>query len=538
MSLLGLFNIGKSAIFASQTALSVTGHNIANVNTPGYSRKEVILDIAIPVSIGRNFLGRGVSVSDIRRNYDRFIQSQLLIQSQNYGRSLAMERVLSQIEQVFNETDDLGIETGLRDFFGAWNDVVTNPESIPQRTVLLEKARSLVNTIKGMESRITDTIRHINEETNDTVKRINTIASDVARLNDSIVRIEAGQGREKATDLRDERDRLLGELSNLVDISTIEDKNGAVTVIVGMRNLVSGGVTNPLSTRRNENGDLDLYIDNVNVTTGIKSGTLGGLLSVRDYIESNPLHDLRKLAASLNKEVNILHRQGYGLDASTGNDFFNLLSLSTGDFSSGADITATIVDPSTLTLDEYVITFDATNYYVRNKETGALVASGAYSSGSPIEFDGIRVVVTGAVTTQDRFTVSPLTGAISNLGVAIIDPKGIAAASSETGLPGDNTNALRVFQLSEDVLSDLGGTTFSGYLRETVSRIGTMSGAASDSLRFEDNLLQEMKNRREAVSGVSLDEEAMNLVRFQRAFEAGARIIKVTDELLQTVLEL
>jgi flagellar hook-associated protein 1 FlgK len=538
MSLLGLFNIGKSAIFASQTALSVTGHNIANVNTPGYSRKEVILDIAIPVSIGRNFLGRGVSVSDIRRNYDRFIQSQLLIQSQNYGRSLAMERVLSQIEQVFNETDDLGIETGLRDFFGAWNDVVTNPESIPQRTVLLEKARSLVNTIKGMESRITDTIRHINEETDDTVKRINTIASDVARLNDSIVRIEAGQGREKATDLRDERDRLLGELSNLVDISTIEDKNGAVTVIVGMRNLVSGGVTNPLSTRRNENGDLDLYIDNVNVTTGIKSGTLGGLLSVRDYIESNPLHDLRKLAASLNKEVNILHRQGFGLDASTGNDFFIPLSLSTGDFSSGTDITATIVDPSTLTLDEYVITFDATNYYVRNKETSALVASGAYSSGSPIEFDGIRVVVTGAITTQDRFTVSPLTGAISNLGVAIIDPKGIAAASSETGLPGDNTNALRVFQLSEDVLSDLGGTTFSGYLRETVSRIGTMSGAASDSLRFEDNLLQEMKNRREAVSGVSLDEEAMNLVRFQRAFEAGARIIKVTDELLQTVLEL
>jgi flagellar hook-associated protein 1 FlgK len=332
---------------------------------------------------------------------------------------------------------------------------------------------------------------------------------------------------------------LLNELADLVDFSSYEDENGSITIMVGMRNLVSGETSNSISTRTNEEGDKDLFLDGINITGNIKKGQLGGLISVRDTIRTDSLDGLRRLMASLIQEINTLHRAGYGLDGTTDNDFFTPLQLSTRDFSSGADMTATITDSSQLRLDEYNIQFDASgNYLVYNKQNGTLVTSGAYVSGTPISFDGIEIVITGTVTSTDTFTVSPLTDVIRNVEVAITDQQKIAAASSSTTLPGDNANALLMVQLSQNAIASLGDATFSSYYGGLVSTIGSMSKAASDSFTFDENLLSELNNRRESLSGVSLDEEAANLIRFQRSFEAGAKMIQVTDELLQTLLEL
>jgi len=539
LSLFALFNIGKSTLFASQTALSVTSHNIANVNTPGFSRQEVMLNVANSVNIGNGYVGRGVTVSGIRRHYDSFIQSQLIDQRQKYGRSSALNNALSQIEQVFNEANNMGISRSLMDYFNAWHGVATNPEGQTQRTVLLQRANALALTAKQMERGILDTLKGTNKEIDNTVNRINSIASDVAILNGKIVQIEAGLGSEKANDLRDQRDNLLNELSNLVEFTSYEDENGSLTIMVGNRNLTYQEATNPLSTKINEAGYKDLYLDGINITANINKGQLGGVISVRDDIETKPLTGIRRLIASLTKEINALHRSGYGLDASTGNDFFNPLQLSTKDYSSGAGITATIADPSQLTLDEYDISFDAgNNYYVYNKQTGALAASGAYNSGGTIAFNGIEMVITGTITATDRFFVSPLTDAVENFGVSISEPGKVAAASSNADLPGDNTNASQIAQLYDSSMTNLGNSTFTNYYSGLVSNVGTMSRGTSDGLKFDENLLSELNNRRESVSGVSLDEEAANLIRFQRSFEAGAKMIKVTDELLQSILNL
>ena len=540
MSLFSLFDISKSALFASQTALYITNHNIANVNTPGFSRQEAILEIASPFAMRGGFLGRGVIISGIKRYYDKFIQTQLLGQYQNFGRSLSINHTLSQIEQVFNEAGKMGLSAPLLDFFNAWNEVAGNPEGVVERNVLLQKAQSLVLTAKQMERSITAVMKNTNEAIGEMVDRINSLASGIAKLNSEIVQIEAGGLSESANDLRDQRDVLLSELSNRIDFSSYEDKNGAVNIIVGMRNLVYGEKTNTLSTRLNEDGYSDLSLDGINITDNIKKGEIGGLLAVRDDVKISSLDGLRRLIASLIKEINSIHRQGYGLDGSTGNDFFNPLQLSTRDFSAGAAMTATITDSSQLTLDEYSIQFDvdASDYLVYNKQNGALVTSGAYVSGSPISFDGIEISITGTVTSTDKFTVSPLTDVIRNFGVAITNQQQIAAASSSSGLPGDNAKALEIAQLSENAITSLRGATFTSFYAGLVSSIGTMSRAASDSLSFDDNLLSEIKNRRESISGVSLEEEAANLIKFQRSFEAGARMIKVTDELLQTILNL
>jgi flagellar hook-associated protein 1 FlgK len=539
LSLFGLFDIAKSAIFASQTALTVTSQNIANVNTPGFSRREALFAIASPVTLGGNLLGNGVTISGIKRDYDKFIQTQLWGQYQNYGRSSALDQTLSEVEQVFNEAKNIGLATPLTDFFNAWQGVATNPEGFAERSVLLQKANALVSVAKQMELGITDTLKNMNESIDTTVDRINAIASDIAAINSKIVQIEAGSQVENANDLRDQRDVLMNELATLVDFSSYKDGNGSMTITVGMRNLVSNETSNSLSTRTNEEGDKELYLDGINITGSIKKGQLGGLISVRDTIRTDSLDGLRKLIASLIQEINMLHRSGYGLDGTTDNDFFAPLQLSTRDFSFGADMTATITDSSQLTLDEYSIQFDASgNYLVYNKQNGTLVTSGAYVSGAPISFDGIEISITGTVTSTDKFTVSPLTDVMKNFQVAISDQQMIAAASSNPTLPGDNSNALRIVQLYQNSIANLGGATLSSYYGGLVSTIGSMSRAASDSLTFDDNLLSELNTKRESLSGVSLDEEAANLIRFQRSFQAGAKMIQITDELLQTLLDL
>ncbi len=541
MSLSGLLDIGKSALLASQTALSVTSHNIANVNTPGFNRQEAILNIASPVAVQGGLMGMGVMVTGIKRNYDNFIQGQLLLQQQNHGRTSAQSQVLSQVEQIFNEVKDLGLQTSLQDFFNAWNDVAVNPEGYTQRNVLIQKANSLVSSAKSMERSILATLKNTNTEINDIVDRINSTASDIAMLNDKIVQAEAGVNSGTANDLRDQRDNLLNQLGDLTGITYYEDKNGAVNVMMGMRSLVSATKTNTLFSQMNSDGNNEIYLDGIHITSNVNKGQLGGLIAARDNIASGPLMDLRRLIASVTKEVNLLHLSGFGLDGSTNNNFFNTLQLSTEDASAGAAIpSSSITDLSQLTLDEYDITFDASsNYYVKDKQTGATVTSGTYDpTGTTIAFDGIEVDISGTVTSSDSFSISPLTDAIRNFGVSITDTDKIAASSFGTELHGNNANALQLSKLSDTTIANLSGSSFSGYYQRLVSDVGVMSRRASDSLKFDDTMLNEIQNRRESVSGVSLDEEAANLIRFQRSFEAGAKMLQVTDELLQTILNL
>ncbi len=538
MDLMNLFNIGRSAIYVSQTALNVTGNNIANVNTPGYSKQDVTLEVTTPNAVRGGFLGTGVTISQITRSYDNLIQSQLLGQYQNQGRSSSLEQAFSEIEQIFNESQDMGLAGPLADFFNAWQDLSSNPEGQTQRTALLQKADSLVIAARRMESSITDTLNNINGEIADSASRINDIASQIADLNGKIVSLEGG-GTSEANDLRDQRQNLMNDLGKLTEFSYYEEDSGYVNISVGMRSLVFQTDTITLTAQVNENGDRELYLDNTNISSRINTGKLGGLLSARDTIREDQLTGLRKMVASLTKEINLLHEGGYGLDGSTGNDFFNALQLSAKDNSAGADITASITDLSQLTLDEYKITFDGSgNYHVLNTSTGSEVTTGAYVSGNPITFDGIEVTVTGSTDPADTFSVSPLTNAIQDFGVAISDYQKIAASASGTSLPGDNSNALSIINLWGTNIANLGNKTFTGFYQGIVSEAGTLSSAAADSLTFDNNLLTELSNRRESISGVSLDEEAINLIKYQRSFQAGARMINVTDELLQTILNL
>ncbi|NTW58380.1 MAG: flagellar hook-associated protein FlgK [Nitrospirae bacterium] len=538
MSISGLFNTAQSGLLASQTALSVTSNNIANVNTPSYSKQSVILQIAQPTVTGSGTIGSGVTVSGITRSYDRFIQAQLMGQDQSTNRSAAQDQAWGQIEQVFNDVQGTGLSAAMADYINAWNDVATDPTGMTQRSVLLQKASALTTSAQHIESSIVQTLDNTNASITGAAKQANTIASAIAQINGQIMQQEAGSGAQTAIDLRDQRDQKLNELSKLVGFSSYEDPNGSLTVMVGMRTLVSGTGTNQFSTARNADGNPDLYLDGMNITGAVQSGQLGGLIEARKDIQTNVLTSFRKLIASLTQQMNIQHQAGYGLDGSTAMDFFNPLQVSTINNSASANITATITDPALLTLDEYAITFDSGgNYSVFNKQSGALVSAPApYVSGNTISLPGVDVVISGAVTPADSFVVSTLTTAVSNFGVALSDPRQVAASSSPLQLPGNNANALLMVQLTDTVQANLGNNTFASYYGSIVSTVGVKKQTAANSLSFDQNLLSALQAKRDSISGVSLDEEAANLIRYQRSYQAAARMITVTDELLQTVL--
>jgi len=541
MSLLGLFDIGKSSILSNQVAMNAISNNIANVNTEGYSRQEVVLETTAGVQIRGDYLGRGVQIAGIRRHFDRFMQLQIIGQNQSYGRSYSLDQGLSHVEQIFNEAKGLGLFDSLQDYFNAWQGVATDPEGQPQRITLLQKARALIQNAQQIERDLSDTLKNVNDEIVNVVERVNTITSQIVQLSEKIVQVEAGQTDKQASYIRDQRDKLLNDLAEQIDYTWYEDNNGYLTVMVGGKSLVTPEKAYQLSTSVDIEGNRSVTFGMDDLTSLFEKGQLAGNIAVRDEISTDTLTSLRKLIASIIKETNSLHSSGYGLDGSTGNDFFDPLQISTLDYSSGAYISSAVVsDATALTLDEYDINFsDASTYDIINNTTGVAVASGqTYSAGSTITFDGIDVVIDGAPAAADSFLVSPLRDVIKNFDVAITDTQKIASASSALTLPGDNTNALQLFQLSQSGIADLSGSTFEGFYRGIVSTVGVDSKAAADSFTYDSNLLFELEKKREETSGVSLDEEAANLIRYQRAFEAGARIIKITDELLQMVIDL
>ncbi|MCX7792851.1 MAG: flagellar hook-associated protein FlgK [Thermodesulfovibrionales bacterium] len=536
MSIFGLFDIGKSALFSSQLGLYVTGHNIANLNTPGFNRQEIILETSSPVFTDGGFLGRGVRVAGIKRHFDRFIYNQLFIQEQRLGMSRILSNTMSRIETTFNDIKNLGLSGALQEFFNAWQEVVTSPESLPARNLLISKAQTFLNVAKEMEGSVKDILKEIEVSIGVSIDRINSLISKIGELNGKILQVESGLSH-RANDLRDQREGLLRELSGLINVSYYEEDNGSITVTHGTFPLVEREKAYRISSAISTDGKRRIYVSGQDITETIISGELGGLLSSRSDIERYQLSGFRRLIASIIKEINLQHRQGYGLDGSTGNNFFTPLSLHIDNYTKNAAATANISDITQLTLDEYEISFDSTNYYVRSLQTGSLITSGPYVSGNTISFEGIDISISGAVLHDERIVISPLKNILTDAKITV-DALKIAVSSSSSSLPSDNINGLYILNIFQTPLSSLGGATFIDYYRELVSTTATLSRTAQDSMRFEQNLMDEIIKQREALSGVSLDEEAVNLIKFQRAFEAGAKVIKVADELLETIINL
>lgn len=547
-----IFNIARSGIHANQQGLATTSHNISNINTKGYSRQEVVLETNRPAE---GVIGSGVQVAHIRRTVDAFLENQLTAGNEDLGYSTSRATFLSQADGIVTETENSGLSYGITEFFNALRDVATNPESPIQRTVLLAKAQSLAQTVVDQGAAFNQIRLDANQEISRHVDTINGLAVRIASLNDDIFKAESS-GRE-APDLRDQRGVLINDLAELVDIEQVQLRDG-VGINVGGQLLVGGNHANALSTIPEADNppfhDVAFVRSDGNafaISDKIQGGKVGGLLAARDTDVVAFQDRLDRLAAVLVNEFNQQHQAGYGLDDSTGNDFFSPLSpqAPVADAQNGGTAvgtSVTITDPTLVTFQNYDVQFTGlATFDVVNSETGATVISGgAYTSGNPVNFDGLDVVLTGTPAVGDVFRVSVHQGAAQRFGVALTNTNQIAAASQPstalTGpkVPGDNTNALALVGLHTSRQGTLGNLTLNDYHTITIGDVGSAAREAELTFNTVTGEVDQLQSLRESVSGVSLDEELTNLLSFQRSFEASARMITVADELFQTVLNM
>ena len=455
-----LLGIGTSALAAFQRALAVTGHNISNVNTPGYSRQETILTETDPQNSRPGQIGTGVQASEIRRSVDTFVERQLLTSHERSGQFEASRNALQRVQPLFGDSDGQGLAAGLNEFFSAWQDVATNPSDPTTRTVLLSKATTLANRFNQNAVELSAQRQALDGQIGQSITDVNQLASQIADLNQSISRAEfSGQ---QANDLRDQRGLLLNQLGELVDVSTVEDGTGQLTVFVGKGQvLVDKHRVYALSGAANSanSGLLDVQYDGgggpVTLNSVIAGGRLKGLLDVRDQTIPSIRASFDQLASAVVTQVNGLHQAGYGLDGSTGQAFFST--------------------------------------------TG-----------------------TTAATMQ----------------VSLTDIQKVAASSTAAGVPGNNVNALAIGNLQTSSFASLGNATFQEFYSATAGNFGaTMQGAEQD-LSAQEIAQEQLEAHRAEISGVSLDEELVNLLKYQRAFQAASRLVVVADELLQTILTL
>ncbi len=544
-----IFEIGRTGIQANQQGLSTTSQNITNVGTEGFSRQRAILETGRPQG---GIYSTGVRVKDVTRLVDQFIEAQLTDTTQDFGRFNVRHDLLQRVETVFNETDTGGINNAVDRLFNAFRDLSTFPEESSQRTLVLNEAQALADTMNLAATTLTQIRKDIDDAIGQNLSSVNTIATQIAALNDQIHFAEANGNT--ANDLRDRRAVLVNDMAELVNIETVEMTNG-LAVMVGGQLLVSGDRHNTLVqvSDADNPGVNDVAVQrsdgtNFVVTSKINDGEIAGRLTVRDSDIQSYQDRLDRVSAVLVNEINLQHEAGYGLDGTTTNSLFSALSpdapLAKDTNSGGAAGTSTTISTAaSLTMDTYEIQFTSASVFdVVNVTDGTTVLSAqAYTSGATITFDGLDAVITdgsGAPSAGDAFTVSAHKGAANDMAVSLTDIDKIAASSTSAGVPGNNVNAIALVAIQAASQSTLGGINVNDYHAVTVGDVGSDTSLAGLQRNAKQIEMDQVTSLRESVSGVNLDEELTRLLEFQRAFEASARLITTADELFQTVLGL
>ncbi len=554
----GIMSLAGSALLTQQKAINVTGNNIANVNTPGYSRQKLILQNQTPLQSSVGPMGNGVDALSVERVYDRFLGIQINNESENLGRWEAEKGGLEMAEVIFNESGDFGLNKSLSDFWGAWQNLTNDPSGYNERVVV--QARS--DVMAGNFNRIYADLHKIQEgldaSIGGAVAEINQISRQVADLNDKIMMIEANG--QNANDFRDQRDLALKQMSELIDINTFENADGQVTVTVGAsQNLVENNTSRNLSTQVNGFGYKDVVWTDadgstVNISDNIDNGKLKGWLEARDVDIRSYQRQLDILAEGLMERVNTLHQAGWGLDGSTGNDFFNGMATASGNLDSLLTITAepggtgniriTLMGGGTAGA-ETVTTDPATGDIQIAIENG--VSTGGQIAAALQAHSGINSVVAAAPAAAWDLSAGTNNAVLGGgnsaetiqVNTAISNDLDLIAASSALGsIPGNNDQAIAIANLQHSLTMNGNSSTFEDYYNSLVSQVGGDLQSADGYFTHQSNMVVQLENRRESISGVSLDEEMVNLIKFQTAYDAAAKLITTADELLQTVLNM
>ncbi len=556
-------SIAKKALIANQVAMETIGHNIANANTPGYSRQRVELKESLPDSTPWGAKGTGVDIDDIIRIRDSYLDVQLRNESNELGMWDEKEKFLSRVELYFNEPSDTGLANTMERFWNSWQELAYMPEEQTARNSLYQDAVTLVNGITDLYNNLESLRIDADTALKARIEEINSLAEGIASLNSQIRYYEVGDVT--ANDLRDQRDQKLTELADLIDYDVSEQPDGTVVVSVGGVNLVDKITTEEVSYRYNSDGHLEPYWTYNNGTLDISSGRLYGIIHTRDSLIPQYKTVVDNIAQAIISQVNKLHVNGYGLSAfssltsqysvddasqvlaseDSGLDFYD--EIQDGSFtitvidSSGDETENTIsisASPTSgTTLNSLISTIGSSfstgiahirasvdsagflsiesdtgyNFYINNDTSNALMAL------------GLNVFFKGGGA-DDMDIAGPIDDNVNNI------------AASQSGEVGDGLVALDIAQLKDSRLMDNNSATITDYYASNLGVLGVAKKEATDMKNSQEILTTHIKNSIEEISGVSIDEEAMDLIKYQHAYAAAAQFLKTIDQMLDELI--
>jgi flagellar hook-associated protein 1 FlgK len=458
MSITSLLFTVRDSLLANQMAIDIVGANVANVNTPGYTRQRTSMESLGNVNVGNASAQVGVTVNRIERMYDRYIESQVIDQRQSSGYSEAMMLGLQNIEIILDDTSGGGINDQLNRFWASWEDLSKNPAGKLERSALLSTAETLTGAIVSCKRSLDDINTELNRSIADVVSQINDKISEISSLNKKIMSTEGGDSGNK-NDLLDKRSEALRELAAMIDISQLENPDG--TVNVSMANgepLLQGSTAQTLSIVISD-GKSDIFNSNSTgeVSSSITSGKLGAYMELQSSILPKYISDLDDLTNNLATRVNALHGSGFDANGNVGLDFFSI-----------AD------------------------------------------------------------------TDSP-SGSIDINPVISADINRIAASAS---VSGDGEHATRLASIRDELLMDGGKSTLGSFLAAMVGEIGRETANAKTNNDHQAALANYLNNQRESVSGVSIDEEMILLIKYQMGYTTAGKLSQAVNEMLDTLMSL
>jgi flagellar hook-associated protein 1 len=577
MSLTAAMNIGRSALAASQVGIQVTGNNIANVATPGYSRQVTSLaPIGGTDPYQRLSAGRGVGVTDVRRQVDMALQSRLWLGTADKSASQQNLDLMTQVESVLGELSGNDLSSEMSAFFNAWSERANNTQSAG---TVVQHGDKLAGMIRRIRTSLGEVRTQIGRDLDAAVSATDSLLDRVASLNGAISASEVSGAQSNS--LRDQRDQVITELSQLLDVSVVERQGGSVDILVGSTPIVLGGESRGVTLKyRNDDGV-------VNTTIAVKddgeelsatSGRAAALLASRDSAVDTTVERLDTIASQLIFQINRLH--------STGANLTNLAST-TGFLKIGtSDRALAMNDPTNETFSRlpYAANNGGFSVRVKNLSDGSTQTiridvdlDGVDSTGAPgfaddTSAEDIRAALaavpglTASFNAEGKLQVRAAegmefsfqddsSGALAVLGlnsyftgdsatdIAVRsdlknDPSKLMSGRIVAGAFTQNGTALAVVNLQDAGNTLLGGRSLRQGWTDAVQAVGVRTAAADSTNKALAVVQESLESQRAAISGVSVDEESINLLNFQRQYQGAARVISVADELTQTLIAL
>jgi len=565
MSLGSVLNTAKQAILSNLTAINVTGSNIANVSTPGYTRLNPVFN-----SVGTNTAGSGqeqvgVEISNIQRIYDKYLETQMVTQNAAVGGAAARNNLLTQIEGVLNESTGNGVSDALSRFWGAWDNLSANPSGEAERNEIVSAAQNLTYVFNQRAEELFTIQQNIDETIAGDIEKLNGYLSDMSALNAEIVRIESSGS--SASALRDTRATLLGQISSIIDINYVEHSDGSLYIYLpeNGKTLVEGSNNWQLAVQPNSsNSNLYdiVFTDDVNnpLNEYIQGGELGGLLEIRDATLPAYIDKLNQTASGIINKVNAQHMAGYDQDGNIGGIFFtpteDYAAARKGKYAQYMEVNAAIVTDLRKIAASATVNADGDNATAMTalKDDKMYASLGRISSGGGATGSATGIInnigqVYKSTTSDIEITRSSGSWSITANGgyndahvlassddsKVMLDLNNDLVADITLNLSGSWSNGNKLlFSLSKQDST----TTIGGYYSAFMARVGQDVAGSATALAREQTIAAQNSTQREALSGVSLDEEMVNLIKYQMAYNAAGRVTSIVSELMDTLMSL